>query len=103
LSLWISPADVADLIPFCPGGTFLRDPDYRVAVDPRTISDLEERVEERTVALRESQERLRSVVAELQHRTRNLISVVGTMAKGTLRTIRHSTNSSSPFGPALKF
>jgi two-component system, chemotaxis family, CheB/CheR fusion protein len=48
--------------------------------------DLEQRVEERTVALRESQERLRSVVAELQHRTRNLISVVGKMAKGTRRT-----------------
>jgi two-component sensor histidine kinase len=41
---------------------------------------------EQSVALRESQERLGSVVAELQHRTRNLISVVGTMAKGTLRT-----------------
>jgi signal transduction histidine kinase len=48
--------------------------------------DLEQRVEERTVAFHESQERLRSVVAELQHRTRNLISVVGTMAKGTRRT-----------------
>jgi len=48
--------------------------------------NLEQRVEERTVALRESQERLRSVVAELQHRTRNLISVVAMMAKGTLRT-----------------
>jgi two-component sensor histidine kinase len=48
--------------------------------------DLEQRVEERTMALSESQERLRSVIAELQHRTRNLISVVGTMAKGTRRT-----------------
>jgi two-component sensor histidine kinase len=44
------------------------------------------RYREQSVALRESQERLASVVAELQHRTRNLISVVGTMAKGTLRT-----------------
>jgi two-component sensor histidine kinase len=48
--------------------------------------DLEQRVEERTVALRESQARLGSVVAELQHRTRNLISVVGTIAKRTLKT-----------------
>jgi two-component system, chemotaxis family, CheB/CheR fusion protein len=102
LSLWISPADVADLIPFCPGGTFLRDPDYRVAVDPRTISDLEERVEERTVALRESQERLRSVVAELQHRTRNLISVVGTMAKGTLRTSKTFDDFSATFQDRLE-
>jgi hypothetical protein len=47
--------------------------------------NLEQRVEERTVALRESQERLGSVVAELQHRTRNVISTVGVMADRTLR------------------
>jgi two-component sensor histidine kinase len=47
--------------------------------------DLEQRVEERTVALRESQERLGSVVAELQHRTRNLISIVSVIADNTLR------------------
>ena len=45
-----------------------------------------ERYREQSEALRESQDRLGSVVAELQHRTRNLISVVGTLAKTTLRT-----------------
>jgi two-component sensor histidine kinase len=35
---------------------------------------------------RESQERLNVLVGELQHRTRNLISVVGAMADATLRT-----------------
>jgi two-component system CheB/CheR fusion protein len=50
--------------------------------------DLEQRVEQRTVALRESQERLASVVAELQHRTRNLISIVGVIADRTLRASR---------------
>jgi two-component sensor histidine kinase len=48
--------------------------------------NLEQRVEERSAALRESRERLEAVVGELQHRTRNLISVVGTIAKGTLRS-----------------
>jgi two-component sensor histidine kinase len=38
------------------------------------------------VALRESEERLAVVAAELHHRTRNLISVVGTIADNTLRT-----------------
>jgi two-component sensor histidine kinase len=37
------------------------------------------------VALRESQERLAALVAELQHRTRNLMSVVGMVADRTLR------------------
>jgi two-component sensor histidine kinase len=47
--------------------------------------NLEQRVEERSVALRESQDCLVSVIAELQHRTRNLISVVGRIAERTLR------------------
>jgi two-component sensor histidine kinase len=38
------------------------------------------------VKLRESEKRLRVLVGELQHRTRNLISVVGAMADKTLRT-----------------
>jgi signal transduction histidine kinase len=59
--------------------------------------DLEQRVEERTVALHESQERLRSVVAELQHRTRNLIGVVSVMADRTpMRS--NMAHSSSPMG-----
>src|SRR5262249_7579020 len=46
---------------------------------------LEQRVEERNAALCESQQRLEAVVAELQHRSRNLISVVGRIAERTLR------------------
>jgi K+-sensing histidine kinase KdpD len=68
--------------------------------------DLEQRIEERTVALRESQERLVSIVAELQHRTRNLISVVGTLAKGTLRSSKTFDDFSAgarSFRIALKF
>src|SRR4029077_18614973 len=59
--------------------------------------DLEQRVEDRSAALRESQDRLVSVVAELQHRTRNLISVVGTIAKGTLRTSKTFDDFSATF------
>jgi two-component sensor histidine kinase len=54
------------------------------------------------VALRESQDRLVSVVAELQHRTRNLISVVGTMAKGTLRTSKTFDDFSTTFQDRLE-
>src|SRR5258708_36687865 len=42
-------------------------------------------LQQQSAALRGSEERLQAVVAELQHRTRNLISVVGTIATGTLR------------------
>jgi K+-sensing histidine kinase KdpD len=80
-SLWVeSPADVADLILFLLAALFyvILITGLRLTIERyRGLShDLEQRVEERTVALRESQERLGSVVAELQHRTRNLISVV---------------------------
>jgi two-component sensor histidine kinase len=56
----------------------------RLAVE--RYRELSQRLEQHGVALRESQERLGVVVAELQHRTRNLISVVGTIANKTLRT-----------------
>jgi two-component sensor histidine kinase len=89
-SLWVeSPADVADLILFILEALFyvILITGLRLTIERyRELSrDLEQRVEERTVALRESQERLGSVVAELQHRTRNLISVVGTVADRTVR------------------
>jgi two-component sensor histidine kinase len=61
-----------------------------------------ERYREQSVALRESQDRLGSVVAELQHRTRNLISVVGTMAKGTLRTSKTFDDFSTTFQDRLE-
>jgi two-component sensor histidine kinase len=48
--------------------------------------ELYDRLEQHEAALREREERLAVVVAELQHRTRNLISVVGTIADNTLRT-----------------
>src|SRR5579871_2125382 len=41
--------------------------------------ELSQRMEQHEVALREREERLALVAAELQHRTRNLISVVGTI------------------------
>jgi two-component sensor histidine kinase len=41
---------------------------------------------EKNMARRESEERLRVLVGELQHRTRNLINVVGATAEQTLRT-----------------
>jgi two-component sensor histidine kinase len=47
--------------------------------------ELSEKLEQHEVALREREERLALVAAELQHRTRNLISVVGTIADDTLR------------------
>jgi two-component sensor histidine kinase len=89
-SLWVeSPADVADLILFILEALFyvILITGLRLTIERyRELSrDLEQRVEERTVALRESQERLGSVVAELQHRTRNLISVVGAVADRTVR------------------
>jgi two-component sensor histidine kinase len=54
------------------------------------------------MALRESQDRLGSVVGELQHRTRNLISVVGTIAKGTLRTSKTFDDFSTTFQDRLE-
>jgi len=48
--------------------------------------ELSHKLEQHEVALCEREERLAVVVAELQHRTRNLISVVGTIADNTLRT-----------------
>ncbi len=44
------------------------------------------RLEQHDVALREREDRLSVMVAELQHRTRNLISVVGAIADDTIRT-----------------
>jgi two-component sensor histidine kinase len=46
---------------------------------------LHERLEQYGTALHRSEERLEVVLAELQHRTRNLISVVGTIADRTAR------------------
>jgi two-component sensor histidine kinase len=48
--------------------------------------DISYRLEQHETALREREERLATVVAELQHRTRNLISVVSAIADDTIRT-----------------
>jgi two-component sensor histidine kinase len=48
--------------------------------------DLSHKLDQHEAALREREERLAVVVPELQHRTRNLISVVGAIADDTLRT-----------------
>jgi two-component sensor histidine kinase len=48
--------------------------------------ELKHTLEQNGVALRETEERLAVVAAELQHRTRNLISIVGTIADNTVRT-----------------
>jgi K+-sensing histidine kinase KdpD len=61
-----------------------------------------ERYREQGMALRESEARLQVVVAELQHRTRNLISVVGTLAKGTLRTSKTFDDFNTTFQDRLE-
>ncbi len=47
--------------------------------------ELSQKLEQHEVALREREERLALMVSELQHRTRNLISVVGTIADDTVK------------------
>jgi two-component sensor histidine kinase len=106
-SLWVeSPADVADLILFILEALFyvILITGLKLTLEQyRELSrNLEQRVEERSAALRESQDRLVSVVAELQHRTRNLISVVGTIAKGTLRTSKTFDDFSATFQDRLE-
>ena len=51
--------------------------------------------------LRESEKRLRVLVGELQHRTRNLISVVGAMADKTLRTSKTFADFKASFQDRL--
>jgi two-component sensor histidine kinase len=106
-SLWIeSPADVADLIFFAMEGLFyvILITGLRVTLARyRELShNLEQRVEERSAELRESQERLKAVVAELQHRTRNLIGLVGTIAKRTLKTSKTFDDFEASFQDRLE-
>jgi K+-sensing histidine kinase KdpD len=61
-----------------------------------------EELDKQSVVLRESQERLESVVAELQHRTRNLMSVVGTIAKGTMKSSKTFDVFSATFQDRLE-
>jgi two-component sensor histidine kinase len=103
LSFYIErPADAADLLLFilvavsivlCIAAMRLAFEDYR---------ELSLKLQHQSVALHDSEERLRAVVAELQHRTRNLISVVGTMAKRTLRTSKTFDDFSATFQDRLE-
>ena|SRR5215470_10549486 len=101
-----SPADVVEFLVFIFEALFyvILVTGIRLSLEQyRELSrNLEQRVEERSAALRESQDRLVSVVAELQHRTRNLISVVGTIAKGTLRASRTFEEFSTTFQDRLE-
>jgi two-component sensor histidine kinase len=67
-----------------------------------TLQEQSVKLHEQSVALRESEERLQAVVAELQHRTRNLISIVSTMAKRTLRTSKTFEDFSATFQERLE-
>ena len=101
-----SPTDVVEILVFIFEALFyvLLITGMRLSLERyRELShNLERRVEERSAALRESQDRLVSVVAELQHRTRNLISVVGTIAKGTLRASKTFDDFSTAFQDRLE-
>src|SRR5215471_10115818 len=101
-----SPTDEVEILVFIFEALFyvLLITGMRVSLERyREVShNLERRVEERSAALRESQGRLVSVVAELQHRTRNLISVVGTIAKGTLRTSKTFDDFGATFQDRLE-
>src|SRR5215468_2757025 len=101
-----SPADVVEILVFIFEALFyvLLITGMRLSLERyRELNhNLERRVEERSAALRESQDRLVSVVAELQHRTRNLISVVGTIAKGTLRASETFDDFSATFQDRLE-
>jgi two-component sensor histidine kinase len=107
LSFYIErSADAADLILFILEAFFyvLLIAGLRLTLERyrELTHNLELRVEERSAALRESQERLKAVVAELQHRTRNLISIVGTIAKRTLKTSKTFDNFENSFQDRLE-
>jgi two-component sensor histidine kinase len=55
----------------------------RFAIERHQSVDRE--LEQYRVALREREDRLATVVAELQHRTRNLLTIVGSVADNTMR------------------
>jgi two-component sensor histidine kinase len=110
LSFYIeSPRDVADLLLFIVEALFymiliawMRSTIERYRELSQKLEQQGVAMQQHSMALRESQERLVSVVAELQHRTRNLISVVGTMAKGTLRTSKIFDDFSATFQGRLE-
>jgi two-component sensor histidine kinase len=62
----------------------------------RRHQEVDRELEQHRVALREREDRLATVVGELQHRTRNLLTVVGTIADNTMR--KSSTFDDGPAG-----
>jgi two-component sensor histidine kinase len=96
------PADVVDLLLFIlvSASIVIFIAAMRLALEG--YRELSVELEQQSVSLRESEERLRTVVAELQHRTRNLISVVGAMAKGTLKASKTFDDFGATFQDRLE-
>jgi two-component sensor histidine kinase len=103
LSLYIeNPADVMDLLLFILEALFYVILIAGMRFTIELYRELNQKLEQQGMALRDSQDRLGSIVAELQHRTRNLISVVGTIAKGTLRSSKTFDDFSTTFQDRLE-
>jgi len=103
LSLYIeNPADVMDLLLFILEALFYVILIAGMRFTIELYRELSQKLEEQGMALRDSQDRRRSIVAELQHRTRNLISVVGTIAKGTLSSSQTFDDFSTTFQDRLE-
>src|SRR5215475_8162361 len=63
---------------------------------------VERELEQHRAALRDREDRLTTVVAELQHRTRNLLSVVSTIAHNTMRKSDTFADFSASFRDRLQ-
>ena len=103
LSFYIErPADVVDLLLFLlvAFSLVICIAPMRLALEGYRALSLT--LHHQSVALHESEERLQTVVAELQHRTWNLISVVSAMAKGTLRAGKTFDDFSATFQDRLE-
>jgi two-component sensor histidine kinase len=103
LSFYIErPADVADLLLFILVAVSIVILISAMRLALEGYRELSLKLQHQSAALHESEERLQTVVAELQHRTRNLINVVGTMAKGTLRASKTFDDFSATFQDRLE-
>ncbi len=85
LSFWIkNPADVMDLLLFIVEAFFYVILIVGMRLTIERYRELNQKLELQGTALRESEARLPVVVAELQHRTRNFISVASPRAQRSL-------------------
>jgi two-component sensor histidine kinase len=89
-----NPADVPDLLLFILLSLF-------IATLVGALRSTAERYRELSQRLEQSQERLGVVVGELQHRTRNLISIVAAIADSTLRSSKTFDDFSASFRDRL--